>query len=57
MHLVNTVFVIITSILTFAVTDRFMPEAPAFMVIIDVVFIGINLALWGYAKPGSGLDS
>ena len=48
MHLVNTVFVIITSILTFAVTDRFMSEAPAFKVIIDVVFIGINLALWGY---------
>ena len=44
MHLVNTVFAIITSILTFAVTDRFMSEAPAFRIIIDVVFI---LALWG----------
>ena len=48
MNFVYSVIVIITGLFTFAMADRFMPEAPVFKVIIDVVFIGISLALWCY---------
>lgn len=57
MNLVNTVFVVIASVLSFAVTDGFMLVAPCFKVIVDIIFIGINLAFQDYVLLDKGFDS